>query len=159
MKSGGIQTFREAVTSAPEPVASAWQPGLQALGSDSHRVRCSDTRRLTGSIALDETLRESYPEEPRWDYGIGLRRSEQEVAIWVEVHPARTDEIDSVLSKLRWLKSWLAHSAPSLNAITPHAESPFYWVASGEVHISRNSPQARRLAVNGVHYPVRVLHL
>lgn len=76
-------TFRDAVASTPEPVASAWQPGLQALGSDSERVRCSNTRQLTGSIALDTVLQEQYPNEPRWDYGIGVRRSEREVALWM----------------------------------------------------------------------------
>lgn len=119
MRLEGQLTFRDAVASTPEPVASAWQPGLQALGSDSERVRCSNARQLTGSIALDTVLQEQYPNEPRWDYGIGVRRSEREVALWMEVHPAQTSEVDKVLHKLRWLKAWLADFAPSLQAITP----------------------------------------
>jgi len=79
--------------------------------------------------------------------------------LWIEVHPARSDQVDNVLNKLRWLKAWLAQSAPTLGAITPYAENPFYWLASGEVQLSRNSPQARRLARGGMRFPVRVLPL
>ncbi|MGC8785380.1 MAG: hypothetical protein ACP5RN_13465, partial [Armatimonadota bacterium] len=156
---GNTPTFRQAVEQCPELGDSAWQPGLQALGQDSQHVRCTDTRRLAGSVFLDEALKEQYPDAPRWDYGIGWRESFQEVAVWIEVHPAYTGEVDTVLRKLQWLNRWLATSASTLNAITPHDKRPFYWVATDGVHIPRNSPQARRLFQSGLRYPVRVLRL
>lgn len=156
---GNTLTFRQAVEQCPELGDSAWQPGLQALGQDSHHIRCADTRRLTGSVFLDEALKEQYPDAPRWDYGIGWRKSREEVAIWVEVHPAHTSEVEAVLRKLQWLKGWLATSAPALNAITQHDERSFRWIATDRVSIPRNSPQARRLSQSGLRYPVRILQL
>ncbi|GIV16886.1 MAG: hypothetical protein KatS3mg022_2321 [Armatimonadota bacterium] len=152
-------TFRQAVEQCPDLGMSAWQPGLQALGQNSQRVRCSDTRRLTGSVFLGEALKEQYPGSPRWDYGIGWRESRREVALWIEVHPAHTGEVETVLRKLQWLKWWLAASAPALGDITPQDRSPFHWIATDSVSIPKNSPQARRLSQSGLRYPVRILQL
>ena len=60
-------TFRQAVAQTPDLGTPAFQPGLQALGNNSSRVQCADTRRLTGSVALDGVLTAKYPNDPLWD--------------------------------------------------------------------------------------------
>jgi hypothetical protein len=159
MKPGYPLTFKEAVAQTPALGELVWQPGLPALGADSQHVQCSETQRLAGSVNLDEALKTRYPAEPRWDYALGWHRGSGEVAIWVEVHPAYTSEVEVVIRKLQWLRNWLATSAPVLDSLTKHEENPFFWLATGSVSITKNSPQARRLAKSGLRYPVRVLRL
>lgn len=60
-------TFRQAVAQTPDLGTPAFQPGLQALGNNSSQVQCADTRRLTGSVALDDVLTAKYPNDPLWD--------------------------------------------------------------------------------------------
>ncbi|MEW5764477.1 MAG: hypothetical protein ACOYXN_02050 [Acidobacteriota bacterium] len=148
-------TFQEAVQAAPAPVNEAYQPGLQALGSNSAKIQ-DDCRRTTGSLFLDKTLENSQPyaNQPRWDYGIGVRRRNREEAFWVEVHPANTHGVTEVLRKLDWLKNFLNHVAPSLRGIT-RSEQPYVWIASGGIHIQKNTPQSRRLAASGLLGPLK----
>lgn len=152
-------TFQEAVHQARPPVNDAYEPGLQALGNHSRAVRCNTPRQVTGSICLDKALAESLPNEPRWDYGVGLKRTRSHEAIWVEVHPASTSDVDRMLDKLSWLRKWLRNDAPALDSMTRHAARPFYWVATAGIHINANSPQARRLAQSGLRRPTRALPL
>jgi hypothetical protein len=159
MKRGDSLTFKQAVAQTADLGESVWQPGLQALGTHSQHVQCAETERLGGSVNLDEALKPLYPTEPRWDYALGWHRGSGEVAIWVEVHPAYTSEVEVVIRKLQWLRGWLATSAPALDALTKRDESPFFWLATGGVSITRNSPQARRLAKSGLRYPARVVRL
>jgi hypothetical protein len=144
-------TFQQAVCRTPDLGAAAFQPGLQALGNHSRRIQCADARRLTGSVALDDRLASTYPNDPRWDYGIGLREARGETAIRIEVHPASTGEVEAVLNKLRWLKDWLRIQAPKLHRLT--AAQAYYWLATGGVHIRPGSPQARRLQSAGLFSP------
>ena len=144
-------TFRQAVAQTPDLGAPTFQPGLQALGNHSSRVQCADTQSLTGSVALDDVLKAQYPNDPRWDYGIGLRKARGEAAMWIEVHHASTSEVTTVLNKLQWLKNWLKNQAPLLDKLTT-AQS-YYWVAISGVHIRQGSPQARRLQLAGLSLP------
>lgn len=150
-------TFREAVQATPS-VRSAYRPGLQALSdSDAARIRAANSGRLTGSLNLDSALLAAQPNAPRWDYGIGFRRSRQEEALWVEVHPASSTSVNKMLEKLAWLRQWLEDDAPSLEKLT---QGGFYWIATdGRVAISAHSQQARRLAKAGLYGPLRVLFL
>ena len=143
--------FQQAIARTPDLGASAFQPGLQALGNNSSRVQCADTRRLTGSVALDDVLKTKYPNSLRWDYGIGLKKSKCEAAVWIEVHPASTSEVTTVLKKRQWLKKWLKNQAPALNKLT--ATQSYYWVATNGVHIRQGSPQARQLQLAGLALP------
>lgn len=111
-------TFQQAVARTSDLGVTAFQPGLQALGNNSSRVHCADTRRLTGSVALDDLLKAKYPNDPLWDYGIGLRKGKREAAVWIEVHPASTSEVTTVLNKLQWLRNWLKNQAPTLDTLT-----------------------------------------
>jgi hypothetical protein len=144
-------TFRQAVTQTSDLGASTFQPGLQALGNHSSRVQCTDSRSLTGSVALDDVLKVKYPNDPRWDYGIGLRKGRREAAVWIEVHPASTSEVTAVLTKLQWLKHWLKTQALALDTLT--AVDSYHWVATSGVHIRPGSPQARQLQLAGIPSP------
>ena len=141
--------FKDAVEKT-DGLAKTYKPGLQALKRvDGHRIQCRNTRHLTGSIDLDGALRDSHPNDPRWDYGIGVRRTQNsDCVIWIEVHPASSSHIQDVLKKLEWLKEWLGSSAPRLKTIS----TDYVWIASGEVSISTNSPQRRKLAAKGIRF-------
>lgn len=156
--------FREAVIQTPQLGTDAYRPGKQALGKHSDRVVCrsgEEGRRFTGSVNLDEALRDAYPDAPRWDYGLGIRAGQSsEAVVWIEVHPAYTSEVSAVLAKLEWLKNWLHGSAPLLRELT--CRNPgrvYFWLASGGVHIPKTSPQARRLSQAGVEFPREVIEL
>ncbi|WP_448338275.1 hypothetical protein [Chloroflexus aurantiacus] len=147
-------TFQSAIAHSVG-LEHAFQPGLQALGTNSRVVHCDNTRRITGSVDLDTALRVVYPNDYRWDYGVGVQSKQGEKAVWIEVHPASTSEVETVLCKLSWLKSWLRDRG-SLELRQMTSPNAFYWVATaGGVHISQNSPQARRLAQSGLRFPCK----
>lgn len=106
-------SFQQAVAQTADLGAYAFCYGLRALGNDSSRVHASP-RSLVGSVALDNALQARYPNEPRWDYGIGVKKRARVSAVWIEVHPASTSEVRTVLNKLKWLKNWLEVHAPAL---------------------------------------------
>jgi hypothetical protein len=141
--------FREAVEQT-EGLAEAYRRGLGALQKiDRGRIQCRNTRNLAGSVNLDEALADSHPNDPRWDYGIGIRNNRgSDRVTWVEVHPASSSHVQDVLDKFAWLRRWLASSAPLLNGIL----AEYVWVASGSVHIPPDSPQRRRLALQGIRF-------
>lgn len=141
-------SFKEAVEDS-HPIRDAYRPGLQALsGTDRKRVECSDTQSLAGSVNLDDALKTSLPNEPRWDYGVGLRTTGRSVKVhWIEVHPASSHHIKEVLDKLAWLKRWLKANATRLDALP----CEYVWIASGSVSLPPHSPQRRRLATVGLH--------
>ncbi len=150
--------FRNAVRNTSE-VKDAYRPGLEALrDKDRNRISFGDTRRIRGSINLDSSLAESYPNLSRWDYGIGFEKNiKTDKVVWLEVHPAKADEVKSMIAKLNWLKNWLQDSAPALRRITL-GDSPFVWVASGGVAFQKSSQQARILASAGLTFPQEHYH-
>lgn len=149
--------FRRAVQNTHELGEDAYCSGLRALtDGDRERIVLGEAS-ILGSVNLDAALRQHYPNAPRWDYGIGIQKSKP-WALWVEVHPAGTSNVDEVLKKLAWLKDWLAHSAQPLYNLTPQ-QSAYHWLATDGVHINPNSPQARRLAEAGLTMPRKVLNL
>lgn len=112
----GKQTFRKAVKAVPA-IASAFQPGLQAVLTE-HRNKLSNRELATGSIDLDGALRRDYPQDHRWDYGIGLPHdSRTEKVLWLESHHAASGETERVINKLQALKAWLQAHAPDLNSM------------------------------------------
>jgi len=141
--------FKQAVA-ATQALEDAYRPGLGALRSaDRHRIECANTRRLSGSVNLDEALAGTRPNDPRWDYGIGVRQGGRpERVVWAEVHPAATSNVKEVLRKLAWLKEWLGDSAPQLQRMP----AEFVWIASGGVAIPRHAPQFRRLAMSAIRF-------
>jgi hypothetical protein len=148
--------FKQAVANV-QSLEQAYLPGLQAISrADRGRISCRDSHMVTGSVNLDRALAATLPDDPRWDYGIGVMvRTTSETAIWVEIHPASSHHIDEVLHKLDWLKNWLWTHAPQLNAMPRE----FVWIASGQVALQANSPQRRKLAAKGLRFAGSRLHL
>ena len=143
-------TFVEAVEGT-RSIRAFLKPGLQALtAADRARITC-DGRTLRGSVHIDHALAAILPNDPRWDYAVGLVQAQQDQVFWLEVHPASSLHVDEVLRKARWLLQWLSTTAPALNALPRH----LCWIATGTVSFSRASPQARRLAQHGVRFPVK----
>jgi hypothetical protein len=140
--------FRSAVRNTPA-IRDHVRDGLQALDqADRQRVTC-DGRRLCGSVDLDQALRDTYPNAARWDYVVGVRKSDRtDTVVWLEMHPASSIHVDGVLAKLQWLKEWIRTSAPELRE--PAAQ--YHWVATGSVSFGRGSPQARKLAQAGLRF-------
>ncbi|NMC21244.1 MAG: hypothetical protein GYA33_12590 [Thermogutta sp.] len=151
-------TFEQAVRACPL-LRSLYQRGLAALGSHSGCVSCNDPRRLTGSVDLDGATQKAFPDSPRWDYGIGFRPPKgKEVALWIEIHPASSTHVDEVLKKLNWLRDWLDKNAKALQNLTK--QGGYYWIApDGRIAVTPNSPQAKRLAKEGLRGPLRGLKL
>ncbi len=141
--------FKDAVEKTDD-LAEAYESGLQALKSiDRRRIQCQNPRDLTGSVDLDGALRDSHPNDPRWDYGIGVRETRgSDRVIWIEVHPASSSHIQDVLSKFRWLRQWLTSSASWLNRLS----AEYVWIASGSVRLPKNSPQRKKLAAQGIRF-------
>jgi hypothetical protein len=151
-------SFKQAVQGTYH-LANCYCPGLKALSrADAKKIQCDNSRRFTGSVNLDKALQgvKQYANVPRWDYGIGLNRNNGEVAIWVEVHPARLGEIDAVLKKFEWLKTWLDNDGVALKAMT---RNEFFWVSSGSINFTPNSPKAKQAASQGLRGPIRQLRL
>jgi hypothetical protein len=132
----------------------ALRKGLQALGTNSKRVTVAKPRKAVHSIALDESLKAQYPNAPRWDYGIGLQENKVERIAWVEVHPATSSEVDAVLKKLAWLKTWLAQHADPCHK-TP---ATFHWVAT-DAGVYIDTARRRRLNAAGLEMPQSQLRL
>jgi len=145
--------FQDAVAYTND-VRDCYQAGLQAvLERDRNRLSCQDTRKISGSLNLDAAVEQLYPNAARWDYGIGIKRTEtRDEAIWVEVHSADANQVLRMIDKLTWLKNWLNDRAPSLMAITRN-DSPYVWIASGRVSFQKTSPQAKKLALAGIKFP------
>lgn len=151
-------TFREAVAAGPEPLRDAFQPGKLAMkGEHRGKVECADTRRWRGSTDLDAAYARLQPTSHRWDYGLGFReRNGVEVAVWIEVHPATTGEVEVILRKYEWLCGWLKTEARELAALSRRAsgERSFFWLATESgTHIRPGSLHARRLQAAGFDLP------
>lgn len=145
--------FGEAINATAE-LTGAYCAGLRALTeADRNRLECVQTRRLTGSVNLENSLRNQHPDDPIWDYGVGWRMSTRDdCAVWIEVHPASSGHVGAVIKKVKWLKDWLQTSAPALSGMTRGTDG-YVWIASGRVLLQRSSRQARQLAAAGVSFP------
>jgi len=149
-------TFQSAVESTA-PVRDHFRAGLQGLRkADRGRLRYTSPRRLRGSVNVDQALRGSYPNDPRWDYAIGIRRDgRSDEAVWAEVHAASSLHVNELLAKLQWLRRWLVRSAPQLGALRGH----FCWIATGSVSFRRGSQEEKKISQAGLRFPVRQLDI
>ncbi len=143
--------FKEAVEATPD-IKDGFCNGLQALGkNNSKRVKASDTRLLNGSVDIDACTKELYPNDARWDYVVGFDSH----AYFLEIHPASTGEVESMIKKKQWLDSWLNEKAPTLKKL---AVNVFYWIPSGRCKIQKTSKQYRMLAESNIQI-VKILDL
>ncbi|MCT7988121.1 hypothetical protein [Laspinema olomoucense] len=134
-------SFQSAIENTPA-LKAAYKKGLQALGSNSSKIKPGNSKKCEGSVDIDTTLVASYPNDSRWDYALGYDGN----TYFVEVHSAKTDEVKTVLKKLAWLKDFLIQEAPELN----QEPKQFHWIASSSNHILPQSSQSRQLANSGL---------
>jgi hypothetical protein len=146
-----MSSFEDMVKATPE-IHYCYQRGLQALGINSLKIDPKNTRLCQGSVFLEECVLHKYHNENLWDY---LLAYDGEV-YFVEVHPAQTSEVETVLRKLEWLKKWLSEKAEEINS--SKAVQPYYWIASGKFAILPNSPQYRKIIQKGLK-PLSLLKL
>jgi hypothetical protein len=141
--------FQKAVLLTKD-ISISYRPGLQALeGKYSSYVTAENTTLLEGSVDIDSTLIDQYPEENRWDYAIGYEGK----AYFVEIHPAAaTKDVDTMLKKVIWLKNWLKEAAPELKKIS--AGEVYYWIPSGNCHMKSGTREQRKLSQVGI----RLMH-
>ena len=144
-------SFERTVASTPD-VALCYRPGLKALGANSNKVLLHDTRVCQGSVDIDSCTAQKYPSDNRWDFVFAYR----DKAYFVEVHPAETEAVSTVLKKLSWLKNWLNSSAPELKNM--QADMPYYWVQSGRFNIPATTRQHRQIIQAGLK-PISRLEL
>lgn len=136
--SNSSNRFLESINETPA-VAQNYQSGLTAMGNYSGKVQANNTRLLHGSVDLDAATRMSHPQDSRWDYIIGYN----EEAYFIEVHPAYSSEVSTVLNKLEWLQNWLRLDAPAINQIRPISKEHLFWVHTKGFDIPKSSRQYR----------------
>jgi hypothetical protein len=141
--------FYQAVTATPG-LASAYRSGLKAIQpSDKAKITCRNPRKLTGSVCVDAALKQTMPTEPRWDYAIGYQGDNTEEIVWVEVHPASSNNHPKEMSKkLDWLAGWLADEGKAMN----YRQYRMVWVSSGHISFRNNDPELRRLRDRGLKF-------
>jgi len=140
-------TFKKNVEAAlGKSTCKAGLGGLKA--ADAAHVTASASRSLLGSADVDAALKAADPQGARWDYVIGLRKGAQDVACWVEVHPASGGKnANEIEQKLDWLKAFWK-KAPDLAAYPRDV----VWVASGRSAFNARSPQIKALASRGCRF-------
>lgn len=145
--------FQQAVESTSE-VSNAYKPGLQALkNGETGKIIVVDSKKLEGSVDIDSVLKYTYENANRWDYTIGYDNK----VCFVEIHPAYTSEVTTMIAKLTWLKSWLKEKAPEINKL-PKIVPTFNWIQSGKCAIIPGSREEKKLATYGLK-PMNVLRL
>ena len=145
-------SFAEAVQSTPE-IAECLKAGLQALGTNSSKVKVHVTRDLKGSVDIDTCLINCYPNAPRWDYVFGYKNH----IYYVEVHQGKTSEVEDIIKKFNWLKQWRARSATNLENLKN--QSSHHWISvSGTASIGKRSRYRRMLNQNRIHGPSSILN-
>jgi hypothetical protein len=142
LKQTSLTKFRDAVM-ACDDIAAGYCAGMQALGHNAASISPKDSRLCCGSVDIDKCLLKLDPNGSRWDYAVGYN----DEAYFVEVHPAQTSNVDEMLKKLLWLKSWLDNSAVELKKIKA---GEYYWIPSGNCKILDTSNARRKLAQSGI---------
>lgn len=133
----------EAAVKATANVASGYKRGLQALEKDHSQKIKADTKKIEGSLFIDECLKK-IDNGNRWDYAIGYKGE----VYFVEVHSANTSEVSTVLKKLAWLKVWLNNGGTAINSIK--AKDCYHWIQSGKFNILKQSRQYRLAEQEGL---------
>ncbi len=137
--------FKEAVESTND-VKDGYCKGLRALRkTERSKVSCGDTGKLDGSLDIDKKVKALYPDGERWDYAMSYSGK----VCYCEFHPAETSEVTKMTEKLAWLKHWLKHKAPKINAL-PAYTPKYVWVSSGRVNVLPTSREAKKISSSGI---------
>lgn len=136
--------FKEAVVNTPD-VKMGYKIGLNALKKpEKIKINLADLSLLEGSLDIDESTRQLYPNENRWDYAIGYGGK----IYFVEFHSASSKEVKVVINKLNWLIGWLRKEAPLLDRLK--IKNGFYWIQSSNFSVLKNSKYYRQAVQNGI---------
>ena len=120
--------------------------GLGAfLPADKIHIRVPNTKQIYCSIALDEAALKDMPDENRWDYVLDYNGE----VFFIEIHPASTSEIKTMIKKLDGLFKWLRIINANILSLPPK-NRVFYWVSSGKNRILPSSSQAKQLALKKI---------
>ena len=138
-------TFKEAVE-ATSDVATGYREGIEAFGEYKSKVKVPEPDKIDGSLDIDATTVNIYPDDNRWDYVLCY---DSEV-FYIEVHSAITSEVSRMIKKLQWLKKWLATKAPEINRLTTKTKQPYYWVQSSKCDIPKHMPQYKTVVQNKI---------
>ena len=144
-------SFQKAVEATPD-IVNGYMAGLAALGTHTSKIIVASTSLIEGSVDIDRCTTTIYPNANRWDYVFAYSGK----AYFIEVHPAKTSEVKTVLNKLQWLKDWLNQRATPIDALK--AKNPFYWIQSKGFAIPKTSPQYRAASHAGLK-PIAQLKL
>ena len=148
-------SFKDALAQSAV-LRDGYRSGLGALkGQDRAKVQAQDSRKISGSVDIDSSLKVSCPQDPRWDYCIAYDNGKVEVAYYVEIHPGETKEVSAVIAKLDFLEKVMAKDASELWRM----ERLVCWVASGRVNVPMNDRRRKKLAQRGIQGPMRGLIL
>lgn len=122
------------------------EPGLGAL-EKGHARRIDESIRpgFADSLDLDQALRDSHPDQPRWDYLVGWKPGRVVVAI--ESHSARDGEIRAVIEKRKFALLQLGTHLCDGQRI-----KDWIWLASGRNDFSPNSRAAFLLSQSGIRF-------
>jgi hypothetical protein len=98
------------------------------------------------SVDLDGLLADEQPQAARWDYLL----ADEATCLGMEVHPAKSTEVELILRKKQWAEKTLAGGP---------AVTRWCWIvpAASRLQFTAISPAARRLAKGGVEFPRRRL--
>lgn len=122
--------------------------GLGALAStDKRHIKVPNTSLINGSLNLDNAAKQDMPADNRWDYAIDYDGK----VFFIEIHPASTSEIPTMLNKVDCLRQWLMAINVDLLSLPP-INRKFYWVSSGKtaIRFTPASRQAKQLAAKKI---------
>ena len=147
-----MNKFQEAIKKTCD-ISNGYENGLKALGNHSNKINAENNDFINGSVDIDKNTKSIYPNCNRWDYAISYNYE----VYFIEVHPACTSEVQTVLDKLNWLKDWLKSSAPEINKLKAKS-FPYIWLFTKRFNILKTSSKYRILSKNGLK-PIKKLNL
>lgn len=162
---GNVRT-RSRFTNAAVLAGIASQAGKGAVkGEYRAAITLHESWSHTESVDLDTHFVDAEPNSARWDYGVGVKNGDAELAFWIEPHPASsTGEVKRLIEKVKWLKGKL--NSPAFkqfrNLTDDTVQSghiPYRWLHAGSLQIVRGSKEAKLLALAGIDLPCRHLKL
>ncbi len=151
--------FKESVEGTPN-LRGKWKAGLGALRAEDKphiKPQNPSTTHLRGSVDIDTAWARIDSSGNRWDFAVGYQHDNRsdEFIYWVETHSGSDNQIQVMLRKLLWLKTWLRGGGRKLAAF----DKMFVWVPSGATTFTEGSTQVKKLADQGLFYSGSVFRI
>lgn len=126
------------------PLRSALQVGKQGLRTRDRAYVTEGAGQILESLDLEAALPPVSRTDKRWDYLLGTTIPACK-ACGVEIHPANTGEARVIVAKKQ-----AALSALQSHLAAGQSIRRWFWIASGSIKITRNTPEARLLDRAGI---------